>query len=253
MRRTFLCPFFQQDASIAWCHVLRRKNAGCWLAPASIPNLQGYFWSVNFYWILPPSCGSLVSSPQVLVNLSRLNQFESVSVTFSQFWSALIRSCKTKARGCLDHMKVVKATPPKCLENARHYHITWCLEPVKQALLASRDVMISSQICGTKLQSVFTLGDRCWLLINNWREPDNLVVSQHPGPELATTPASNSTLTINCEGYSYRTLCDLPLDHDSLCPNFPTVFEHTHTHTHTHIYIYTYLFLCVWERCHMYI
>ena len=33
------------------------------------------------------------------------------------------------------------------------------LEPLKQALLASRDVIISSQICGSKLQKVFTLDD----------------------------------------------------------------------------------------------
>ena len=37
------------------------------------------------------------------------------------------------------------------------------LEPLKQALLASRDVIISSQICGSNLQEVFTLGDGCWL------------------------------------------------------------------------------------------
>ena len=37
------------------------------------------------------------------------------------------------------------------------------LEPSKQALLASRDVIISSQICGSKLQRAFTLGDRYWL------------------------------------------------------------------------------------------
>ena len=37
------------------------------------------------------------------------------------------------------------------------------LEPLKQALWASRDVIISSQICGSKLQKVFTLGDGCWL------------------------------------------------------------------------------------------
>ena len=30
------------------------------------------------------------------------------------------------------------------------------LEPIKQALLASRDVMMSSRICGAKLQNVFT-------------------------------------------------------------------------------------------------
>ena len=41
------------------------------------------------------------------------------------------------------------------------------LEPLKQALLASRDVIISSQICGSKLQRVFTLGDGCWLPIHS--------------------------------------------------------------------------------------
>ena len=39
------------------------------------------------------------------------------------------------------------------------------LEPLKQALLASRDVIISGQICGSNLQKVFTLGDGCWLPI----------------------------------------------------------------------------------------
>ena len=37
------------------------------------------------------------------------------------------------------------------------------LEPFKQVLSASRDVIISGQICGSKLQKVFTLGDGCWL------------------------------------------------------------------------------------------
>ena len=37
------------------------------------------------------------------------------------------------------------------------------LEPLKQALLASRDVKNSSQICGSNSQKVFTLGDGCWL------------------------------------------------------------------------------------------
>ena len=39
------------------------------------------------------------------------------------------------------------------------------LEPLKQVLSASRDVTISGQICGSKLQRVFTLGDGCWLPI----------------------------------------------------------------------------------------
>ena len=37
------------------------------------------------------------------------------------------------------------------------------LEPLKQTFLASCDVIISGQICGSKLQRVFTLGDGCWL------------------------------------------------------------------------------------------
>ena len=39
------------------------------------------------------------------------------------------------------------------------------LEPLKQALLASRDMIISSQSCGSNLQKVFTLGDGGWLPI----------------------------------------------------------------------------------------
>ena len=35
------------------------------------------------------------------------------------------------------------------------------LKPLKQAVLASRDVIISGQICGSKLQRVFTFGDGC--------------------------------------------------------------------------------------------
>ena len=37
------------------------------------------------------------------------------------------------------------------------------LEPSKQALLALRDVIISSQNFGSKWQRFFTLGDGCWL------------------------------------------------------------------------------------------
>ena len=37
------------------------------------------------------------------------------------------------------------------------------LEPLKQVLLASRDVIISGQKFGSKLQRFFTLGDGCWL------------------------------------------------------------------------------------------
>ena len=37
------------------------------------------------------------------------------------------------------------------------------LEPLKQVLLASRDVIISGRICGSKLQRVFTFCDGCWL------------------------------------------------------------------------------------------
>ena len=37
------------------------------------------------------------------------------------------------------------------------------LEPLKQALVASRDVIISSQIWAQIWQKVFTLGNGCWL------------------------------------------------------------------------------------------
>ena len=39
------------------------------------------------------------------------------------------------------------------------------LELLKQALVALRDVIIPSQICGSKLQRAFTFytGDGCWL------------------------------------------------------------------------------------------
>ena len=57
------------------------------------------------------------------------------------------------------------------------------LEPLKQALLASRDVIISSQICGSNLQKVFTLGDGCWLP-NLWScasfEPRAYSENPHP-------------------------------------------------------------------------
>ena len=42
-------------------------------------------------------------------------------------------------------------------------HDVW--EPLKQVLWASRDVIISSQIFGSNVQRLFTLGDGCWLRI----------------------------------------------------------------------------------------
>ena len=41
------------------------------------------------------------------------------------------------------------------------------LEPLKQARLASRDVMLSTRNSGSGLQEVFTLGDGCWWPISN--------------------------------------------------------------------------------------
>ena len=37
------------------------------------------------------------------------------------------------------------------------------LEPLKQVLSASRDVIISGQICCSNRGKFFTLGDGCWL------------------------------------------------------------------------------------------
>ena len=45
----------------------------------------------------------------------------------------------------------------------KHITVHDVLEPLKQALLASHDVIIASQICGSKLRRDFTLGDGCWL------------------------------------------------------------------------------------------
>ena len=50
-------------------------------------------------------------------------------------------------------------------KNAKIISVHDVLEPLKQGLLASRDVIISCQNCGSKLQNVFTLGDGCWLPI----------------------------------------------------------------------------------------
>ena len=48
-------------------------------------------------------------------------------------------------------------------KNARNYFCTWRPGAFKTSILASRDVIISSQICVSKFQSFFTLGDGCWL------------------------------------------------------------------------------------------
>ena len=44
------------------------------------------------------------------------------------------------------------------------------LEPLKQVLSASRDVMISGQICGSNREMFSTLGDGCWLPFQEIRE-----------------------------------------------------------------------------------
>ena len=57
------------------------------------------------------------------------------------------------------------------------------LESLKQALLASRDVIISGHVCSSKLLGIFTLGDGCWLpksaqTSGTFRNPQPLVFSQ---------------------------------------------------------------------------
>ena len=46
---------------------------------------------------------------------------------------------------------------------ARNYFCTWRLGALKQALLASRDVIISSQFVAQICRGFFTLGAGCWL------------------------------------------------------------------------------------------
>ena len=52
----------------------------------------------------------------------------------------------------------------KKARNFSSVHDVW--EPLKQALLASRDVIISGQSCISRCQRFFTLGDGCWLPID---------------------------------------------------------------------------------------
>ena len=74
------------------------------------------------------------------------------------------------------------------------------LEPlIKQVLLASRDVMLSGQICGSRLQRVLTLGDGCWL-------PKMITLVWTPmglsGPSLAK---ENRRIAESAEKGSYKT------------------------------------------------
>ena len=62
--------------------------------------------------------------------------------------------------------------PRNTQRKARCDRITWRLEPLREALLASGDVIISSQIWGSELQRVFTLDDGCRLPIDLWHALD---------------------------------------------------------------------------------
>ena len=105
------------------------------------------------------------------------------------------RHCTTLCDTILHDFVWKPATARGHLKQARQEaSITWCdlfrpkfgqkmpkmitshdvFEPLKQALSASCDVNISGQVCGLKLQKVFTLGDGCWLptsviISTNWR------------------------------------------------------------------------------------
>ena len=54
------------------------------------------------------------------------------------------------------------------------------LEPLKQVLSASRDVIISGQICGSNRGKCFTLGDGCWLpnslRLRSWKKGSPLPI-----------------------------------------------------------------------------
>ena len=87
----------------------------------------------------PPFCGSQISS--FFGVCSALNRQEA-SIT----WCDLFRP------------KFCQKMPKTITSHDVH-------EPLQQVLSASRDVIISGQICGSKLQRVFILGDGCWLPI----------------------------------------------------------------------------------------
>ena len=65
------------------------------------------------------------------------------------------------------------------------------LEPLKQVRSASRDVIISGQICGLKFQEVFTLGDGCWL--QSTEHQKSLKLGKSSPPKVGPRPPSFQT------------------------------------------------------------
>ena len=81
----------------------------------------------------------------------------------AQKWPTIAAKIITSA-GSIHHVMwcfLAKIWP----KNAKIYLSTWRPRTFKTSTLASRDVKISSQISGSNLQKVFTLGDGFWLPI----------------------------------------------------------------------------------------
>ena len=123
--------------------------------------------------------------PSLLETTTAMKQHK-ISCFSLSFWLVISRLL---ARTCCSLAAVVSAAVTRQVAS-----ITWCdlfrpkfgqkmrkmitshdvLEPLKQVLSASRDVIISGQICGSNRGKFFTLGDGCWLpcylsIVARWR------------------------------------------------------------------------------------
>ena len=76
------------------------------------------------------------------------------------------------------------------------------LEPLKQALSASRDVTISGQKFGSKLQRVFTLGDGCWLPIK--KHSVGHFLARALGHSCKLRPASQTQSSRTKKGHKHK-------------------------------------------------
>ena len=143
------------------CQILRPRRVMCkivflWELPGHPCLPPIWFWSHSFREDLLSPLPPVLMPPMQ----PRTDHRKAWRILESWHWDRL------KSAGSIHH--VMWSFPAKIWPNiAKTYHITWrpcwLLEPLKQVLSASRDVIISGQIYGSKLERVFTLGDGCWL------------------------------------------------------------------------------------------
>ena len=179
----------QQKASITWCDHFSEILANIWPKNAKI--ITSHDWLERLKQVLlAPHMGSAIGlTPPFMWRAASPLQVESQAIQSSHPWCDVVFFGQKNAqklqlsegssqRGCggalvsagiIHH--VIWSFPAKLRKKMPKFITSHdVLEPLKQALLAPRDVIISGQICGSKLQRVFTLGDVCWLPNRRLRE-----------------------------------------------------------------------------------